>query len=164
MEDVRRDTAARELGKRAVAVESGCLVGVLAVAKAGHQFEGQRQRRREFAGMVLLPEPFRHLAVIARTVLEGGAGEVPAHHGIDRVRVKRVEDPVVVRGIGHDEHVVVILSRSPEHRRAADINVLHALFERDACFGDRAFEGVKVADDHVDRPDAVGGNCLHVRG
>ncbi len=49
-------------------------------------------------------------------------------------------------------------------RRAADINVLHALFERDACFGDRAFEGVEVADDHVDRPDAVGGNCLHVRG
>jgi hypothetical protein len=73
-----------------------------------------------------------------------------------------VEHGGVVGGVDQYRHVVVILRRRADHRRAPDVDVLDRVLERTPRFRDRRFERVQVHHYEVDRLDPVGHHLLAV--
>ena len=65
------------------------------------------------------------------------------------------EQSRVVRGVGNDRNASVILGCRAQHRRAADIDILDCVGERDVGLGDRFAEGVEIDADEVDGRDVV---------
>jgi hypothetical protein len=64
------------------------------------------------------------------------------------------KDRRVIRAVDHDRHVRVVLGGRPDHRRAADVDVVDARLEGPSR-RDRGFERIEVHDQEVDRRDAV---------
>src|SRR3546814_4239551 len=58
------------------------------------------------------------------------------------------------RSRGEHAHVVPVLRRRTQHRRAADVDVLDGVFERAAGLGHGGLERVQVKHQQVDRRDA----------
>ena len=140
---------------RAVGVERGLLVRVLAVA----QRLGERPRKGAPArgvGADRAGHPCRHGRIIGRGP---GIGRLrhPLPEGFGRCAAVRVEFGQK-RGIVVHVHdggdVGVVLRRRADHRRAADVDVLDALVVGGAL-RDRRLERVQVHDQQVDRLDPV---------
>ena len=72
-------------------------------------------------------------------------------------------DSGVVRRVGDNRDVGVVLRRRANHRRAADVDVLDTRGGIGAS-GDGFFERIEIDDDEVDVLDAVRGHRLDVRG
>ncbi len=60
------------------------------------------------------------------------------------------DESAVIGRIDHDGHVVVVLRRGADHRRAADVDVLDALLER-AAARQRRLERIEIHDEQIDR-------------
>ena len=67
----------------------------------------------------------------------------------------RFEYCVVIGGIHDDRDRFVILRRAPDHRRAADIDVLNCFRQSYVRLRDRGFERIKIDDHQVDRIKAA---------
>ena len=70
--------------------------------------------------------------------------------------------PVLLRR-GDDGHVRVVLRGGADHRRAADVDVLDRLRQRDPARATVASNGYRFTHDQVDRRDPVRAERLHVR-
>ena len=77
-----------------------------------------------------------------------------ARRGGAAVRGHLRQDAGVVGGIDHHRDRGVVLGRGADHGRAADVDVLDAVFES-AHPGDGRLEGVEVDHQQIDRLDAV---------
>ena len=160
--------AVERLVGRAVGVEGGALVRVLAVA----QRQRQRQRDRERVGHVTASgvglvvgtgfvaarglEEARDGVVVVGGVAEGRGGEAPPRGERERaaVRVELVGERVVVRRVHDGRDGAEVLGRRAEHGRPADVDVLG----RHRVVGARGHglpKRVQVDGDELDRADAV---------
>jgi len=149
---------------RAVDVEGGALVRVLAVA----QGLAQRSGKGPAAGRVLADgagHPGGDGGIVG-----GGARKRPlrqrAAEGQARlpvVPVHLLQKGGVVAGIGQHGDMGVVLGGGADHRRPADIDVLHRLGLAGTA-RHRRLERVEVDDQEVDGRDAVRLHRRHMRG
>ena len=137
----------------AAAVELGLLVRILAVAERLNQIELQEQ-------LLVEPRFFTHVRSDHRIVL-GGMGiclgrELQPQSG-SRIAVSPNlrKDRVIIRRVAHYGHVLVVLGRTAQHRRSADVDILDRLVHRHPFAGDRLTEGIEIHAHHVDELDAV---------
>ncbi len=164
---------------RAVAVQRGFLVRVLAVAQIESLVEGEPQRlgkscaRGEVELIAFLPgggdalQRRRNRRIVGRRGSERLLCQAPFRLQRERsaARLHLLCDRVVIAGRGHNSDVLKIFCRRTHHRRAANVDVLDDVVELDARLGDGLLEGVQIDHDHVDRLDAVlgdGGAMLRV--
>ena len=160
LRDPREDVAAGS-GFR---VERRPLVRVLAVGEVELLLVGDDQVLGEF--LVGGREPAADRRVVAGGLGEGLVGEpVPGRGGELAARLLELGADRVV-GLGLDDHgdALVVLGRGPDHRRAADVDVLDRDVVLDLVVGDRVLEGVEVDADEVDRLDPLGLERRHVLG
>ena len=146
------------------AVERRPLMRVLAIAKRLSGAARDREARRR-GHVEPLGEPCRN-----RGVVGGGAGErrlrqAAAQRAVERAagRVERCDNCVVIGGIGDCRDESMILRRRPQHRRPADVDILHT-GGGVAALGDGAFERIEVDRHEVDRADAVSGHGRAMAG
>ena len=140
---------------RAVAVERRRLVRVLAVAHGLRQPPGQHPPpRRRLADR--RREPPRDRRVIGRGAREGGQRQAPGGRrpSSPPVRVELGQQRRVVLHIGHHRDIGVVLRRRPQHRRPADVDILHAGGIVRAR-RHRRLERIEVDHHEVDRADPV---------
>ena len=101
---------------------------VLAVAQALGESPAERpEGRRRLADGV--GEPVGDRRVVGRRAGEGLLGQAPAQGRGHRapVGVEVGEHRPVIARIDHDRHVGVVLRGRPDHGRAADVDLLHAV-------------------------------------
>ena len=63
------------------------------------------------------------------------------------------ENLFVVRRVYHDYHVLIVLRRRAQHRRSADVDILHR-FGKVRAAHNRLLERIKIDDNHVYRVHA----------
>ena len=137
-----------------VSVQSGGLVGVLAVAKAC----GAGQGDVEGAGSVFL---FIEVVGDGSVVAGGGDEDLDAEAfaqlrgGGALVCAHGFEDGFVVGRVDDDGDGAMVFGGGPEHGGAADVDVLDGFFHGDIGFSDGGFERVEVYDDEIDGEDPV---------
>ncbi len=131
---------------------------VLAVAQRRRALELHRQPRREG----ILGGLLRRLTRLSREVgVDGGVVARRAlEHGHSQAAAGGVREPaalaqlgqhrVVVGGIRHHAHVGVVLGRGAEHRRAADVDLLDGVGQRDVGLRHGGLERVEVHHHQVD--------------
>ena len=146
-------------GGAGVVVEGGLLMRVLAIAQHGRVLEDEGQGRRELLLLVGEPEPARDHGVIGRGRGEGLGGEPLA---LDEIGLA-LRHRFVIRRIGDDRDIGVILRRRAHHRRAADVDILDDLVAPRAL-RDRLDEGIEVHHHQVDRADLMLGHRGGVGG
>ena len=140
---------------RPVAVEGCRLVRVLAIAQPLHQRAGKAApaRRGVFqrAG-----QPAGHGGIIGGGAGIGGQGQFLAEGMACRPVVlgQFGQQGRIILRIDDDIHKLVVLCRRPDHRRAADIDVLHTVVIA-AAPRHGGLEGVKVDHQQVDRFDSM---------
>lgn len=141
---------------RAVDVERGALVRVLAVAQGVLALVGVAEEVGEatlVGGCVVVREPGGDGHVVRGGVLEGLGGQPLAGAQVEAAGPDGGEDVAVPRRAGDDGHGRVVLGGGTDHRRTADVDLLDALVGRRAR-GDGLAERVEVHDDEVERLDA----------
>ncbi len=159
-ETPREDVAAQPR----LRVERRPLVRVLAVGEVELLLVGDRQ----VLGEVLVGgrEPAADRGVVAGGLGEGLVGEpVPGRGGDLPARLFQLGADRVI-GLGLDDHrdALVVLGRSADHRRPADVDVLDRDLRVDLVPGDGLLEGVEVDADQVDRLDPLALQHRHVLG
>ena len=135
-------------------------MGILAVAELLRPLERQKQ---------LLAQP-------RLTPHVGGDG----HIGLGRVGIGSGREPQpqfrggialpgdllqhlgVVRGVANHRHRDVVLGGAPQHRGAADVDLLGGLGERHPLAGDRLAERIEVHAHQIDREDPQPAQGAHV--
>jgi hypothetical protein len=166
--------AARQ--RRGVAVESGGLVRIFAIAQDLDAVEGQLQFVREdrrgrcgfgrfgFGAFVEAGQPVGNRAVVAGGVREGLLRQAEAGTEMQRAAIGLHfgEQRFVVFRIGDDGDADVVLGRRTDHRRTADVDVLDGIFQGDAGLGDGRGKWIEVYADEVDGRDAVCGDGRQV--
>ncbi len=117
-------------------------------------------------GLVAQPVPAADRRVIAGRERERLVGQpVPGLSRDAAARVLQLGEHGVVALRLHDHgDEAVVLRRRPDHRRAADVDVLDRLRLAHVLPSDRALEGVEVHADEVDRLDPLGFERGHVLG
>ncbi len=91
-------------------------------------------------------------------------GELAPERGTDLSVLDLPQHGRIVHGVGHHQHLLMILRRGPEHGRPADVDVLDGIGEYHVGFRDGALERIEVHRHQVDRGDAVlldGAAMLH---
>ena len=148
----------------AVGIERRLLVRVLAVAQHLHALGRERQPLGEGLAL-LLGEPGGDRRIVGRGAGIGLGRELAAQRQRRRALVARQSRraPLVVAGIDHDRHEVMVLGRGADQRRPADVDVLDGGREVGAA-RHRRLERVEVHHDQVDRRDLVVGHRLGVAG
>ena len=158
VQDGAADAGALRLGEGRVRVHRRGLVRVLAVAQRVHEGHGHGALGRGRALADLAPQVLGHHRVVRRAVLVRLPGERLAHARVLLVGAVFVREVVqqrlVVRGVHEHVHERVVLRGGADHRRAADVDVLHARREVGAR-SHRLAERVEVDGDDVDVPDVV---------
>eukprot|EP00982_Pelagococcus_subviridis_P007298 30542-Pelagococcus_subviridis.AAC.4 len=136
-----------------------------AVAKRIGQRHRDAELRRGRAVANLAPEVLRDDGVVRRAVLVRLPRELLAHRevvGVGRVRLDVFDQRTVVGGVDQDVDERMVLRRRADHRRAADVDVLHASLEPRAA-GDRLAERIQVHRDDIDVSDVVRRHRVDVR-
>ena len=152
-----------------VCVQSPALVRVLAVtehvgaAPQGPRHLGPAAVPRGLVGGVGRREPGRHREVVGGGVRERPGGQLAALVQRETALGHRGEHVGVPGRVDDDGHRAVILGGGPDHRRAADVDLLHALPGRGAG-RDRGLERVQVRHEQLERLDAELGQLGLVRG
>ena len=77
-------------------------------------------------------------------------------------RPQFIEQRRIVGCRSNHRHVLVILGRGADHRRAADIDVLDDLFEVRILARSHLFKFVQVHHDHIDGGNIMRGERCHV--
>ena len=166
-----RQGARRRLG---VAVERGALVRVLAIAQflRLRQLHAEHRRvlgaLRHAGGRALAAVGQRGEVVGDHAVVGGGVREhlLRQHElggALDLAGLQLGEHARVVHRVDDDRHVLPVLRRGTQHRRAADVDVLDRVFQRAVGPRGGLRERVEVDDQEVDRRDAVLLQRRHVR-
>jgi len=125
-------------------IPGGFLVGIFAVTQRPDPgpLLGDTLWKRTFD---LLSEPVGDGGVV------GGSATERLESQVDSGRVGQLallllqfsDDRRISLRIDHDRHIAVVLCCCPNHRGAADIDLLDGILEGRSC-GDRLFEGVEV--------------------
>ncbi len=149
---------------RAVGVERGALVRILAIAQRLPPDAGQHEARRKFLAFHAR-EPLRDRGVVGAGARIGGGGEALLEREAHRAAVGRhfVHQRRIVRRVGDDGDEIVVLRGRADEGRPADVDVLDALLEARALRHGR-FERVEIDHHEVDRLDAVLLHRLEVPG
>ena len=117
--------------------------------------QGLRQRVINVTGFVSLIQPANDRGVVSSRVGEGGTCQpAPREIAHDAIGTELVQDEPVLGGMNYHSDVRAVLRRGPDHRRPSDVHRLD---------GGLRFEGVKVADDKVDRRDVLSGEVVEMR-
>src|SRR4051812_24541598 len=94
-------------------------------------------------------------------VIRAGAGEYPLGELAAQLKGRLpvcfdlLSNFVVIRGIDHDRHKLVVLGRAAQHGWPADVDVLNRFVQLYVGAGNRLFEWIKIHYHEVDRLDAV---------
>ena len=144
-------------------VGGGSLLRVLPVA--------QRPRQPPREGDLLRPRLPDRAGTPPRPRRRPRCGRTPSRPGLVCVgrRTGRPSRSSSQRGgvvgrVGQDDDSGKILGRGADHGRAADVDLLQRVGERDAAASDRGGEGIEIGGDDVDRDDLVRCERAHVRG
>ena len=131
------------------------MVGVFAVPQLGDARQAQAKAAGAFLFFI---EEVRDGSVVFRRGDEDLDAKPLAQLQRRRavVGLHRFHDLIIVRGVGNDRDATVVLRRTAEHGRAADVYVLDGLFERHAGLRHRGLELVEIHHHEVYRLDAVG--------
>ena len=148
-------------------VEGGALVAVFAVAQIlllGELVVDGAREGRIFAGFVVGrhhgAEVVGNHAVVLGGVLEGRDSQVETG-GLGQAVVAGIhfaQQAVVIAGVHHDGHVVMVLGGGTNHGRATDVDVFDGIFEGATGFGHGIGEGIEVNHHHVDGLDGMLGH------
>ena len=140
-------------------------MGVLAVAGRLGERAPEGAEPGRLIGAETSGHPVRDGRVVGRGARERLLGQSPAQRAPDGtvIRFQRGENGRVIRHVGHDGDVGVVLGRRADHRRAADIDVLDAIGIRPVG-RDGRLERVEVDHQKVDRADPVCGERRLVLG
>ena len=139
---------------------------ILAVAERHGLFEAQDGFVRKV--VFLRAEGVRE-AFVDRGVVPGGEPERLEREFLARrqrhvaFRVDFFDDAAVIRRVGQNDDIPVVLRGRPYERNAADIDVVQQFFERRIAFRG-LLERIEVADDHVDHRDRMTFGVLFVDG
>ena len=111
------------------AVEGGGLVRVLAVAQALCEVAAESPERCRAGGLDMPRHPVGDRRIVGRGAGIGLLREPAAERTGERAAAlrQRIEHGGVIGDVGHDGDVGVVLGRRPDHRRAADVDVLDAV-------------------------------------
>ena len=158
--DAREHAAARA----DLRVEGGSLVRVLAVREVHRLLVGAGEEVREV--LAALGEPAGDRGVVAGGVRERLGRERLAGLGRELPAGARqlLDHRVVGLGARDDGGEPVVLGGRPDHRGAADVDVLDGVGVGHAGARDGALERVEVHADEVDELDVVLGGLRHVLG
>ena len=142
-------------------VERGLLVRILAVAQCLDQLAAEGAEVRRF-DLQLIGEPVRNRSIIGCRACIGFLRQFLAQRKSGRaiVRSEFIQHSLIVGRLDHHSHIVMIFCRRANHRRAADIDILDAVFFGRA-FVDGRFERIEIDHQEIDRGDAV---VLHAAG
>ncbi len=142
------------------AIERRALVRILAVAQRLGELAAERPiGGRDVAKLVC--EPVRDRRIVGSGASVGLLRQRLAQgkRGGAAILFQFVEHTRVIVGVDHDRHVIMVLRRGTDHRRAADVDILDAVVEGRA-FRDGRLERIEIDHQQVDRCDAV---LLHRR-
>ncbi|OIQ72254.1 hypothetical protein GALL_461190 [mine drainage metagenome] len=148
-----RQRAGRNAG---VTIEGGVLVRILAVAQIHHLgelgVEAVRERKL-LASRIQRGQIVADGAVIFGSVRKGFLGQRQACFGANRTAAgfEFTGECGIIRWIGDDGDMAVVLGRCTHHGRAADIDVLDGFRKFAIRIGDGFAERVQVDHHHVDR-------------
>ena len=154
------------VGERTVRhIERSVLVRVFTIAQRGDEAAGHRPRRRKLLRHVNAREPARDGRIVSRR-LRIGLGrhcppEIEPGPAVGALNFR--DQRGIVRRIGHDCNVRVVLGRRSHHRRPADIDVLDH-FIASGALGHGFAERVEVDHHQIDRTDIVFGHRGRVFG
>ena len=128
---------------------------VLAVGEVGDLLVGAQDHGREV--VELLGEPARDRRVVARRAGErlGGEALARAEREVAVEVGELLEDRVVALGLDHDGGEREVLRGGPDHRRAADVDVLDHVVVGGAAARRGLLERVEVHAHEVDELDRV---------
>ncbi|MNS60777.1 hypothetical protein D3C72_937880 [compost metagenome] len=150
-----------------VAVERATLVRVLAVAQVHHLHEGGIHLRRVLGtrrhGSVGGGDGRQVVAdrrVVLGDAVERGyrESETGAGRQLAIVGVERGQQFGVLRRVGSHRHAGEVLGRRAQHRRTADVDVLHRIGQGAVGLGGDRFERIQVQHQQIDGADAVLGH------
>ncbi len=136
---------------------------VLAVAHGLHQLAGEGAPLRRLVAQGL-GEPGRDRRIIGR-----GARIGPRRQPLAQIEARGPgllqlgQHLLHVGDLGADGDIAVVLGRRADHRRAADVDVLHRRCVVRAR-RDRRLEGIEVHIDQIDAADRMVGHGLGVVG
>ena len=152
-----------------VAVKSRILVRIFSVAQRLRQIKLQVKPRREqraLSGGVERRQVIADRAIIGRGVRKRFPRQKEARLGAYRTACRRhfAQQGGVVRRVGHDRDMLIVLGRAPHHRRPADIDILDGLGQRAVRLRHSLAERVQVDHHQVDGRNARILHCAHVRG
>jgi hypothetical protein len=142
-------------------------VRVLAVAQVHHLHEaavglrGERAAHRDLAaGVGHRGEIVADRRVVLRHAVEGGHRQREALGGRELavVGLQFGQQFGVLVGRGRHRHSREVLGGAAQHRRAADVDVLHGILELAVSVGGDRFERIQVQHQQVDRGDPVLGH------
>ena len=102
--------------------------------------------------------------VVLGGALEDLDRELAPEFGQGDRRPHRVEHGVIVVGIAHDRHTLVVLGGAAQHCRAANVDVLNGLPESHVGLRHGLLERIKVHHHQVDERDVVGLGLTQVFG
>ena len=157
---------ALDLGEKVVemAVERALLVRVVTVAEL--LFERQAEREIATGAGPALAEVVGDRRVVLRGAQENFHRELLAETlgGVAFVFLHLLDHPQVVGGIDDDGDAGVVFRRAAQHRRAADVDFLDGLLQRDVRLGDGFLERIEVHHHQIDRRNVVFLGLGDVRG
>lgn len=148
-------------------VESGFLMGILAVAEVLDFSEALRTNRGKERGIGhACTKVFGNQGIVVR---RGGknflrAAFVEFVGDGAMVRVHFFEQELVVSWINNHCDIAEIFRCGAEHRWAADVNIFDGLLERDPGLGDGGFKGVEIDHDEIDVDQVVFAHSFLVFG
>ncbi len=158
-----------------LAIEGRALVRVLAVAHVLRldelqvEHRGVLRARRHVRARVLGAGIERGQVIGDHAVVGGGVSEDLLRQrelgcALHATGFQLCEHLRVVGRLDHHRHVLPVLRRRAQHRRAADVDVLDRIVERAVGLGRGLRKRVEVDDEQIDRADAVFFQRRHVRG
>ena len=146
---------------RCFAIEGGSLMGIFPVAHVLNFFPLAGKNLREASALIVFiktREIVRDHAVVAGSMSEDLLGERKARGSRDGAFCLDFSSHGRVVGrIDDHGNGLVILGRSADHRRTANVDIFDRILKRAVGLGDRLLERIKIHADDIDRINAV---CL----
>ena len=136
-------------------VERRILVRVLAIAHLLNEFARVKNAVAERIVTKRLCEIGGYGRVVSGRVRKGLGGKPPPDFDGQLVGLQQADNRFVIVGVDHDSNTIMVLGCGPNHRGAADVDVLDSITERRVVPRDRFLEGIEVNGEEVDGFDTV---------
>ena len=143
-------------------IESSFLMRVLTIAQRLLLGEGKRQVFRLFLTH-LLGQIGGDISVVSGSVAENLGSQTTARFQCSvAVSLEFFQHGGIVGIVDHYRHESMVLGRTAQHGRSADVDVFNGILKRSSLFLNSLLERIEVHHHHVDGRNVVGLHLLHV--